>query len=285
MDREGARRRSRRRTDSRSTIRTTRGTSRSPTSGSAATSIPRLASCRVAAVHLYNFDVDNRTRLATRSGSADGSRVQAVGRDGSRWTVGELSASFMAPINWRFRSGDEFEFNVVPAGERLDRAVRDRRRRGHPARSVPLAALSSSKSARRRSAACSRRSDWWFGRFYDGRLDQYRMDGRLESDAALDDRVLGRAQRRPSGRRATSSQTLVGNAAARQPVTRSVRSPATCSTTPKSNRSASTRGCGGRSGRSRISSSSTTTTCATLLDRWQLDSNQLLVKLHTRFRY
>ena len=27
---------------------------------------------------------------------------------------------FTAPINWRLESGDRFEFNVVPTGERLD---------------------------------------------------------------------------------------------------------------------------------------------------------------------
>ena len=26
---------------------------------------------------------------------------------------------FMAPVNWRLESGDRFEFNVVPVGERL----------------------------------------------------------------------------------------------------------------------------------------------------------------------
>ena len=33
-----------------------------------------------------------------------------------RW---ESYRVFMAPMNWRFRSGDRFEFNVNPDGERL----------------------------------------------------------------------------------------------------------------------------------------------------------------------
>ncbi|MEP7348116.1 MAG: DUF5916 domain-containing protein, partial [Gemmatimonadaceae bacterium] len=35
----------------------------------------------------------------------------------NRW---ESYRVFMAPINWRLESGDRFEFNVVPVGERLD---------------------------------------------------------------------------------------------------------------------------------------------------------------------
>ena len=44
-----------------------------------------------------------------------GTTLVANQRD--RW---ESYRMFTAPINWRLESGDRFEFNVVPTGERLD---------------------------------------------------------------------------------------------------------------------------------------------------------------------
>ena len=65
---------------------------------------------------------------------------------------------FIAPVNWRFRSGDRLEFNVNPTGERLDRAVRrsSRRRRFRPARTT--GAGTGSRWAPRRSGGCTRSS-------------------------------------------------------------------------------------------------------------------------------
>ena len=83
---------------------------------------------------------------------------------------------FMAPINCRLESGDRFEFNVVPTGEQLlapfevaDNVV------------IPTGAyhfnrfrLEGGLAAKRRFTA---QATWWFGQFYDGRLDQYELTG------------------------------------------------------------------------------------------------------------
>lgn len=83
---------------------------------------------------------------------------------------------FMAPINCRLESGDRFEFNIVPTGERLSAPfeVAD-------GVTIPAAAyhfwrfrLEAGLAPKRRFNA---QATWWFGRFYDGRLDQYQITG------------------------------------------------------------------------------------------------------------
>lgn len=83
---------------------------------------------------------------------------------------------FMAPINCRLESGDRFEFNIVPTGERLTESF-------DVADSVTIPAgtyhflrfrLEAGLAAKRRFNA---QATWWFGRFYDGRLDQYEITG------------------------------------------------------------------------------------------------------------
>ncbi|HEY8166852.1 MAG TPA: DUF5916 domain-containing protein [Gemmatimonadaceae bacterium] len=83
---------------------------------------------------------------------------------------------FMAPVNCRLESGDRFEFNFVPTGERLltpfeltDKIT------------IPVGAyefirfrLEGGLAAKRRFSA---QATWWFGQFYDGRLDQYELTG------------------------------------------------------------------------------------------------------------
>ena len=78
---------------------------------------------------------------------------------------------FTAPINWRLESGDRFELNVAPAGERLREpfAVTD-------GVAIPPGSyhwtryrLELRGAAKRR---LSGRATWWFGGFYTGRLHQ-----------------------------------------------------------------------------------------------------------------
>ena len=101
-----------------------------------------------------NGQINNRTRIA-RADPAAVSRVHAVAGDrlSGRW---ESYRVFFAPVNWRFRSGDRFELNANPDGERL-------------VEPFEIAAVSSSPSARttgcdiasrgrRKSAGCTRRS-------------------------------------------------------------------------------------------------------------------------------
>lgn len=81
---------------------------------------------------------------------------------------------FMAPINCRLESGDRFAINVVPTGERLFAPfdVAD-------GVTIPAGAyhfnrfrLEAGLAAKRRVSA---QATWWFGQFYDGRLDQYEL--------------------------------------------------------------------------------------------------------------
>ena len=81
---------------------------------------------------------------------------------------------FMAPVNCRLESGDRFEFNVVPTGERL-------REPFEVAGGVTIPngtyhfnrfRLEGGTAAKRRFSG---QATWWFGPFYDGRLDQYEV--------------------------------------------------------------------------------------------------------------
>ena len=83
---------------------------------------------------------------------------------------------FMAPINCRLESGDRFEFNIIPNGERLSDTfeVTD---------SVAISPgtyrfwrfrLEAGTAPKRRLNA---QVTWWFGGFYDGRLDQFEITG------------------------------------------------------------------------------------------------------------
>lgn len=86
-----------------------------------------------------------------------------------RWESYKL---FMAPVNWRFESGDRMELNYNPTGERLDA----------PFEIVPgvVIAPGAYQWVRKRmevGLAPKRRVSgqltYWFGDFYDGRLREY----------------------------------------------------------------------------------------------------------------
>ena len=81
---------------------------------------------------------------------------------------------FMAPINCRLESGDRFEFNVVPGGERLSMPFEVAN-----GDTIPIGAyhfvrfrLEAGLAAKRRFSG---QATWWFGRFYNGRLNQYEL--------------------------------------------------------------------------------------------------------------
>ena len=115
---------------------------------------------------------------------------------------------FMAPVNWRLESGDRFEANFVPTGERLfapfeiaDGVV------------IPVGTydwrryrLEAGTAAKRRLAV---QVAWWFGGFYDGQLDQIEMEGTWTPSPIVSflfnvERNIGRL---PAG---DFDQTLVG---------------------------------------------------------------------------
>lgn len=125
-------------------------------------------------VHLIQGQTNNRTRFARGALQEMFHQFQpsaALDLSG-RW---ESYRVFFAPVNWRFRSGDRFEFNANPTGERLVEpfTIGD----------VPIAPGSYHWRRYRLEAGTAEKrrfyvqGTWWFGGFYDGTLDQYRWTG------------------------------------------------------------------------------------------------------------
>ncbi len=85
-----------------------------------------------------------------------------------RW---ESYRVFTAPINWRFESGERFEFNVMPQGERLIEPFEIAEGVVIPPGEYGWVRyrLEGDIAAKR---PISGRVSWWFGDFYDGTLDQ-----------------------------------------------------------------------------------------------------------------
>ena len=90
-----------------------------------------------------------------------------------RW---ESYRVFWAPVNWRFRSGDRLEFNAVPVGERLTDPFEIA-----TGVSIPPGSYEWMRYRLEAGTAQKRRFytqlTWWFGDFYDGRLDQFQWTG------------------------------------------------------------------------------------------------------------
>ena len=125
-------------------------------------------------VHLIVGQANNRTRLLRGPLQELYHQFQpsaALDLEG-RW---ESYRVFFAPVNWRFRSGDRFEFNANPTGERLVEPFE--------IGGVPIAPGSYHWRRYRLEAGTAEKrrfyvqTTWWFGGFYDGTLDQYRWTG------------------------------------------------------------------------------------------------------------
>jgi len=82
---------------------------------------------------------------------------------------------FMAPINCRLESGDRFEFNIVPTGERLHGPFEIADGVTLPAASYHFNRyrLEAGFAAKRK---LSGQATWWFGPFYNGHLNQYELE-------------------------------------------------------------------------------------------------------------
>ncbi|MBX7183753.1 MAG: carbohydrate binding family 9 domain-containing protein [Vicinamibacteria bacterium] len=115
---------------------------------------------------------------------------------------------FMAPINWRLESGDRVEANFAPAGERLSAPFEIA-----PGVVIPVGTydwkryrLEAGTAAKRRLAA---QVTWWFGSFYNGKLDQINVDGSWTPSpvVSLLFNVQHNAGRLPAG---DFDQTLIG---------------------------------------------------------------------------
>jgi hypothetical protein len=90
----------------------------------------------------------------------------------------------MAPINCRLESGDRFEFNIVPTGERLLAPFEIADGVMLPSGSYHFNRfrLEGGLAAKRRLSA---QATWWFGQFYDGHLDQYELTAAWKPSAFL----------------------------------------------------------------------------------------------------
>jgi hypothetical protein len=127
------------------------------------------------AVILYNGGINNHARVSRGPFQQLTHEFEpALATDlAGRW---ESYRVFMAPVNWRFRSGDRFEFNVVPTGERLVAPF-------EIADGVTIEPGAYHWRRYRLEAGSARKRrlytqvTWWFGRFYDGTLDQYQWTG------------------------------------------------------------------------------------------------------------
>jgi hypothetical protein len=159
------------------------------------------------AVHLYNVNVESSPRFASGP-------IQQMFFEFRPSLVTDLSGQwesyrvFVAPVNWRVRSGDRFEFNINPTGERLVEpfdvsgveigpgAYHWRRYR-----------LEAGTAQKRRLYS---QVTWWFGGFYNGKLDQIQWTGAWNPTPLLTVEFTGE---RNIGRLASGDfvQTVVGN--------------------------------------------------------------------------
>jgi hypothetical protein len=135
------------------------------------------------AVQLINAQANNRTRL-------ERGPLQQLFHQFQPFLATDLSGTwesyrvFIAPVNWRFRSGDRVEVNVNPTGERLVAPFEVA-----PGILVPPGTyhwltyrLEGGTAQKRRLYA---QVTWWFGGFYDGQLDQFQWTGAWNPTALL----------------------------------------------------------------------------------------------------
>ena len=115
---------------------------------------------------------------------------------------------FFAPLNWRFESGDRFEANYLPQGEHLTAPFEVATGVTIPPGTYRFTRyrLEAEFAARRR---LSGQLTWWFGGFYDGKLDQVEVEGAWRPSATLALELSGEHDigRMPEGNFTT---TLIG---------------------------------------------------------------------------
>jgi hypothetical protein len=231
-------------------------------------------------VQLINIQVNNHTRISRGPFQQLTHEFQPfIATDlAGRW---ESYRIFMAPLNWRFRTGDRIEFNVIPTGERLlaPFTVSDV--------TIAPGAYQWRQYRFEISSAQKRRLynqlDWMFGGFYGGKLDQVIWTGAWNPTALFTVEFTGE---RDMGRLPTGdfTTTLVGNRL------RINLSPdlSVASYVQYDTQSRSV----GTNTRLRWTFRPVADlfvvynhNIRSILDRWRLDSNQFLIKLQYALRY
>ncbi|MFN2566954.1 MAG: hypothetical protein ABR499_18305 [Gemmatimonadaceae bacterium] len=125
-------------------------------------------------------------------------------RDG-RWQSYRV---FTAPVNWRLESGDRFEINVVPTGERLDEPFEI-----SDGVAIPAGRYHWNRYRLEGGLAAKRRFSgqltWWFGDFYSGKLDELQLTAAWKPSALFITELTGvrNVGRLPQGR---FTQDLIG---------------------------------------------------------------------------
>jgi hypothetical protein len=232
-------------------------------------------------VHLYNGEITNRVRLASGP-------LQQLVHEFIPTLVTDLHGHwesyrlFMAPVNWRFRSGDRFELNANPTGERLVAPFEIA-----PGVTITPGAYHWMRYRVEVGTAQKRRLytqiTWWLGGFYDGRLQQVIWTGAWNPTPLFTVELNGE---RNTGRVAAGriAQTVVGSR-----LRVNVSSDFSLATYVQYDNQSDSIGVNTRA-------RWTLTPVAELfvvynhnlrsiLDRWQLESNQLLVKFQYAWRF
>ena len=158
------------------------------------------------AVQTLAGSVNNRTRIARGP-------LQQLVHEFEPTLTTDLSGRwesyrvFFAPVNWRFRSGDRFEFNVNPTGERLTEPDTVAGVPVEPGRYDWRRYRLEVGTAQKRRLYTQ--LTWWFGGFWDGELDQVIWTGTWNPAPIVTMEFSGE---RNVGRLALGSieQTLVG---------------------------------------------------------------------------
>jgi hypothetical protein len=233
------------------------------------------------AVYLYDFRLDSSPRLAHGP-------VQQMFFEFGPSLATDLSGHwesyrvFFAPINWRLRSGDRFEFNVNPTGERLIAPFEIATDVFIPAGSYHWRRyrLEIGTAQKRKLYA---QVSWWFGDFYNGDLDQVVWTGAWNPIPLL---TLEFSGERNIGRLAAGhfTQTLVGNR-----LRLNISPDLSVSSYVQYDTDTDSVGVNTRL-RWTFSPAGDlfvvyNHNVRALLQRWQLDSNQLLVKFQYALRY
>jgi len=231
-------------------------------------------------VHLINGQINNRTRIGSGPFQQLLHEFQpfiATDLDG-KW---ESYRIFMAPVNWRFRSGDRVELNANPTGERLIEPFEVARGVIIPPGSYHWLRYRAEVGTAQKRRFYTQVTGWW-GDFYNGQLTQLIWTGAWNPTALLTIEFNGE---RNVGDLATGRfrQTLVGNR-----VRVNISPDLSISSYLQYDTDSDSFGVN-----TRLRWTFTPVAdlfvvynhnVRSLLDRWQLDSNQLLIKLQYAWR-